>query len=453
MIKIYRLLIFILIIPASLSAQWDTIPGGANKTVYALKVYKTGIAVGGEFTSIANSAIINLAYYEGSTTQTWSYGMRDNFNSSAQFTNVPGTYISSLEVFDDRLWLGGKYYHPFYFGNVNLGYMEYDSFSNDYDFKICYSHPNNEVGELKALGTKLYAGGSFTNFGGNYIASFNSGDYPSPIPSSVDSGFNGSVQALCEYNNTLYAAGGFSISGATSVKNIAKLSGGAWMPLGSGVNGTVTAMTVYNNELIVAGSFTNAGGVSVTNIAKWNGTSWSAMGSGLTGAGSPRIYALKVYNGKLYAGGDFQTSGSTSTKNIAVWNGSSWSAVGTGITGRVYALEVFENELWIGGNFTEANGLPAKNIVKYKSSGVGINESAASMIRFFPNPAYELINISNENGKAITVSVVNQLGVKMLEGTLPAGTTTIDVGHLPSGFYFIETRENNKVHFKRFMKL
>src|SRR5436190_16696285 len=99
--------------------------------------------------------------------------------------------------------------------------------------------------------------------------------------SALGTGFDGDVNAVCVFNNTLYAAGNFTHDGSatTSLNHIAKWNGSGWVAVGSGVDATVTSMAVLNSELYVGGDFAMAGGYPASKVAKWNGTSWSAIGS------------------------------------------------------------------------------------------------------------------------------------------------------------------------------
>jgi len=163
----------------------------------------------------------------------------------------------------------------------------------------------------------------------------------------------------------------------------------SWDPLRgngntNGSNGRVYAITVFQNNIVIAGGFTLAGGVSARNIAVWNGVTWDSLGSGL-GSSGDTVYSLAVYNNQLYAGGSFENSGENSLNNIAVWNGSSWNNPGgnqQNINGTVYALTVFENELIAGGSFSRIGSLEVDGIASWD----GNNWSALAGGLSGPNP-------------------------------------------------------------------
>jgi trimeric autotransporter adhesin len=171
--------------------------------------------------------------------------------------------------------------------------------------------------------------------------------------SDLGSGINGKVYATAIFQGQLYAGGTFSNAGGNPAANIARWDGANWNPLAAGTNNTVFAMAEYHNQLYVAGSFTQVDGSSVKRIARWDGTNWDTVSKGINGFA---VYALTVHDGNLYAAGKFGQAGNASVWNIAMWNDSIWTDVGGGITGywgvtEVLALASWNGKLFAGGNF------------------------------------------------------------------------------------------------------
>lgn len=270
-ITTFFLMSWLLLSMGALRGQtWYALGSGADDKVLALRPFDGGLAVGGEFTTLDGNSHINLGWYYPSTFggYFWSNKLNQNFASSAIVSNIPGTFIRALEVFDDFLQVGGIFFNPFYFEGVNIGYLEYDASFDDYDFSIYYDLPIGVIYALKKFNDQMFIGGAFGGFWGtSNIAYINSGDYPSPRPCSPGYGLDGLVTCFAVYDGELYAGGNFSNSGSTAVNGIAKWDGGSWNPVGSGLDGTAYAMQVYDGELIVGGSFSDAGGVAVENIA------------------------------------------------------------------------------------------------------------------------------------------------------------------------------------------
>jgi hypothetical protein len=96
-------------------------------------------------------------------------------------------------------------------------------------------------------------------------------------------------------------------------------NGATWQALGSGFNAPVFALQFWNDgsgpALYAAGSFTMSGATPCSRIAKWNGSTWSAVGSGATGPSSSYGDALFI-SGGLLLGGSFSGAGSASSPNL-----------------------------------------------------------------------------------------------------------------------------------------
>jgi trimeric autotransporter adhesin len=446
--------LILLISVTTFSQTWENMGTGANGKVYTLAIYNNDLLIGGEFTSMDGNTYITclgLAHRNGPG----NYYVRGlgQFNHSAVLDDIPGACVNTAIEFDNRIHLGGNVYYSYYYSNENIGYLEYDSFSDLYTFEPYYSNMNqyNEPNAMAVFNYKLYIGGNFQNFiGNNYIAVIDSGDYPSPFPHTPGSGLNGTVNCLAVYNGALYAGGAFTMSGSTAVNNIAKYDGTSWSAVGSGMNGTVYSLTVSQSALIAGGTFTDAGGTSVTNIAKWNGTSWSALGGGISG-GAGKVLALESYSNHLFAGGSFTTAGSSPASNLAQWDGSNWSAVGTGTNGTVRCFEVLNNMLYMGGDFTTANGSTSNYVVAYTgTSGIEDNSHSGSInLAVCPNPAYDKITINLTNTKTIsgkvTVSIYDETGLEIRCIELSGNMLNIDISSLSAGMYYLRVKNDGRL--------
>ena len=149
------------------------------------------------------------------------------------------------------------------------------------------------------------------------------------------------LAAVTMPNGDLVIAGRFTGVQGTSVSNIARRSGGTWLPLGGGLDNAVNSLAVMpNGDLMAGGTFNQAGGVAAAKVARWNGSSWSPLGAGLTGSQIPIFLGVRVLlvrpNGDLVAGGHFVNAGGIAANNIAAWNGTAWSPLAGGIPGGVH---------------------------------------------------------------------------------------------------------------------
>ncbi len=234
----------------------------------------------------------------------------------------------------------------------------------------------------------LYAGGAFTNAGGNalnYVARLNGNAW-----SALSSGVGSWVRALAsDTSGNLFVAGDFNTAGAVAASRIAKWDGTSWSTLGSGLNHYAQALAIDSqNNVYVGGAFTSAGGVTANGVAKWNPTTsiWSALGTGLNG--NVRSMAVDSQN-NVYVGGAFTSAGGVTANGVAKWNPttSTWSALGTGLNGNVHSIAVdSQNNVYVAGAFTTAGGVTANQTAKWNSTtstwsalGTELNSSPGAM--------------------------------------------------------------------------
>jgi len=329
-------------------AQWSALAGlsgeGMNNTVYTLAEYDDGtgnaLYAGGVFTSAGGVTVNRIAKWDGA--EWWVLD-----GPSGEGTN---DIVRVLAAYDD------------------------------------------------GTGAALYAGGNFLSAGGvavNGIARWDGTQWSALVgPSGV--GTDGSVNALAVFDDgtgpALYAGGSFTEAGGQPANFIAKWDGAEWSVLGvlldDGLYGGVSALAVYDDgsgpALFAGGIFTTAGGITVDNIAKWTGTQWSALDGSLDIGTDRWVSALTVYddgNGEaLYAGGKFETAGGVTVNRVARWDGNRWLPLGgpsgVGLDGNdgdydraAYTLGVFDDgtgeALFVGGSFATAAGIPSSRIAKW----------------------------------------------------------------------------------------
>lgn len=251
---------------------------------------------------------------------------------------------------------------------------------------------NNFVKAIYVDGTTIYAGGSFTDAGGDanadYIAKFNGTSWSAlgatPLP--VDS----KVNAIAVSGSNVFIGGLFSNAfGNSNIDNIARWNGSAWSELGGGLSDEVYVITFDLNNLLIGGKFLNAGGIAEADyLTKWN-TSTSTYGqvgvSPTSGVSQLNrfVRAIKKVGTTIYIGGDFtNASGIAHADYVAKMNGNTWSAICptnlTTTSGRiVYAIDVVGSTFYCGGTFTNAGAVGANYIAKSDGtswSTVGGNE-------------------------------------------------------------------------------
>ncbi len=372
-------------VPASNIARWNgsawsAVGGGVagpNSFVFTLHEYDNYLILGGRFETAAGQPISNLARTNSETNP--PYGMLP--------LDIPFPEVHAFATLSARAIAAGSFVQPTASGESarriavwdgvelsNLGW----GMSGPVRALESFAQPS------PPFGTELVAGGFFTNAGGvtvNHVARWieSAIAFPPPAWEPMGVGFNDAVIALERFNNSTYAAGQFTASGATTVNHIARWDepSDTWQPVGSGVNGPVRALrtgavTPNGIELLVGGTFTTAGGLPAGHIARWSvnpivpgSGSWSAMGPGFNSV----VNAIERHNGSTYAAGFFTMSGSTPLNRIARWTGSAWVDVGGGFSGgTVRALESHNGMLYAAGEFTTAGGVTAERVARWNGS-------------------------------------------------------------------------------------
>ena len=229
----------------------------------------------------------------------------------------------------------------------------------------------DDVQALAADGTHLYVGGDFTRAGdvtANHVA-----DWDGTSWSALGNGLGGSPSVLALSGARLYAGGAFTNAGALLVGHLAVWNGVAWQGVGGGLDGdrvSVNAMALSGTNLYVGGRFTSAGGVVATNIAGWDGTQWRSLGTGASNGIGTIVTALAVHGGYVYAGGGFTHLGGIPALSLARWDGTNWSALGSGLgmqagTARVYSLLGRDDGLWVGGLFSTSGNKAASSLAHW----------------------------------------------------------------------------------------
>lgn len=249
------------------------------------------------------------------------------------------------------------------------------------------SPPDNPTGNVLAIltvGTTVYVGGDFTEFGGDPQANYLAKWTPTTGWTDVGGGLDDIVYALAWRSGNLYVGGEFQDAGGTGGPNkVAKWDGANWLPLGDPEAlgaGDVRALAVGGSSVFVAGTFTSVevGGNDIqgtSKVARWNTSTsmWSALDSGLNAA----VYALAVRGSIVYVGGEFTDAGGSGADALAAWSAitDTWSAPCDGglsdPSDEVYALlPVGKHDLYVGGNFDEAGGVSGTaNIAKCNAAG------------------------------------------------------------------------------------
>ena len=190
---------------------------------------------------------------------------------------------------------------------------------------------------------------------------------------------NGAVYALEANGGVLYAGGAFTDAGGNPTADyIARWNGTKWAALGSStLNGAVHAVARFGGKVYVGGVFTNAGGnANADFLAVWDGTSWGTVCNAPASAITGNVSALEVIGSTLYVGGAFQNGAGIASADYLLacdlQTGAPRSTVDTDgdFSGVVYALTSDANgALYAGGGFINLDRIPAADKVAYLDAG------------------------------------------------------------------------------------
>lgn len=214
----------------------------------AMAVYNGELYVGGNFTTAGGQSVSNIAKWNGTS---WSpvgtgvsgivYCMIVHNNSlviGGIINNAGGISVANIAKWNGTAWL-----------SHSSGFTGAPPFGG-----LVYS--------LGIHNNELYAGGNFTTAGGvsaSGIARFN-GSAWSALGQGLSIATNPPnplfVYAMASTSTGLVIGGTFSGSGTVSSTNLILWKGTSMESIDSGLNGPVYAMTEYNNIIATGGNFT-----------------------------------------------------------------------------------------------------------------------------------------------------------------------------------------------------
>ena len=352
---------------------------GTDLTINALAVYNGRLIAAGGFTRAGNTAVNNIAQWNGFTWETMGSGLTYSISNLS-------SDVYALQVFNNELVAGGHFNRSG--GLVVNGIAKWNGSAwSALGSGVSYTEFDNDtvVTSLTVYNGQLAAGGFFTVAGGVpafYVARWNGTAWSAYGGGAI---ISGGVQALCVSGTFLYAGGGFS----SVHPAIQRWNGSSWTGLGSGVDGTVYAMVPHLGGVLVGGLFGSAGGIPSSQIALWTaGDTWNAFSPGLNANGA--VLCLAVAGGPIIMGGNFVQSGAGDTLNrIAIVNGSTFFPLHEAAQS-VSAMTTFNSKVYAAGSFavpTQTDSTDLRNIASFDGLtvsplGSGTNGSIAAIKAF-----------------------------------------------------------------------
>jgi len=369
----------------------------------------------------------------------------------------------TFEKFNGQLYVGGLFKHigtpiPSLSDGIHLlarwNGSQFDSIGAFFNLN------SGNVNVLKVYNNELYIGGKFTDGAGIGISNLMKYDGItfSPVGGGISGNFT-EIFSMVVYNGELIVAGSFFNAGGTPVQNIARWNGTQWFPMGDGLSPYVFCMTVdtVSNILYAGGAIGSSGITPIEKIAWWDGQAWHQVGNGLPSI--PSLWSLTMYKGELYAG--CGQSIQPLSYSIYKWNGLIWQMLPSFPTdGGIYKLTEYKGSLYATGTFDEIDSICCYNGMSFFSdTTVGLSADLISnklSFNIYPNPSKNKINLNFHkeiNGKA-NIIIYNSNGEMVFQDNLEIYGNHIEIAYyrqLISGFYLCAVTYGNIKENKSFM--
>ncbi len=243
------------------NGQFNHIDGAE---IRALCKYNNKLIAAGYFLNINSKFVYNIAAWDGIK---W-----DSLGGGLLNTSVVGT-VRNLCVHNNTLFAAGDFTRsnndpsPKYVAQWNgsawksvspsyvfktPGYKPMVSFNN----RLIIANVWDTINSIPMKGITAWDGTSFTSMGNSLF-------YDAQI------GFGGSISKFWVFNNELFCGAtvsSLSPDGYDSV--VLKWTGTNWVQIGNDFNYAIFSLADYNNELYACGGFTSCGGINTSRIAK-----------------------------------------------------------------------------------------------------------------------------------------------------------------------------------------
>ncbi len=329
----------------------------ANQTVHALAVAGNIVYVGGSFSNIGGQVRRYIAALDAVT------GTAMTWNPNGRYSGISYSGVFTIAIAGSTVYVGGRFQNIGGQARNHIAALDAATgTATAWNPNVTAS--NNGVYTLVVTDGTVYAGGWFSNIGGqnrNNIAALNASTGLA-TDWNPDAGFSsfGSVNTLAVTNGTVYVGGQFTNIGGQDRNHIAAIdviTGAAtdWNP---DANEWVSTLAVDGSTIYVGGGFTSIGDEQLdrNNIAALNAT------TGVPTAWNPDadnwVLTLAVDGSTLYAGGRFENIGGQARNRIAAIDATTGVATAwdPDADHEVLTLEVNSSTLYAGGRFENIGG-------------------------------------------------------------------------------------------------
>jgi len=323
----------------------------ANAIVYALAVSGSTVYAGGAFSTIGGQTRNRIAALDASTGAATAWDPRANNEvravaASGSMVYVGGVFTSMGD------WLPRN----------NLAALDATT-GNATAWDPGVTGFATVVDALAVDGSTIYAGGRFTNAGGQARHNIAALDATTGAATAWDASTSGDwyVYDIVRSGSAVYAVGSFFDIGGQTRRGIAALdavtgAATAWNP---NPNSEVNSLAVSGSRVYAGGQFTSIGGqtrnrLAALDVASGNATSWDPNLSG----GNNFVNSIVPAGSTVYVGGDFTNIGGQSRNDLAALDATTGAATGwdPGPDATVGSIVIDGSTVYVGGGFSTIAG-------------------------------------------------------------------------------------------------
>ena len=365
------------------ATAWNPNSNGDSVTASVLVADGTTIYIGGAFSALGGQARHNLAEVNNSSGT--PLGADPNADGSVEtlvvsHAPVPTDQAGQLVLVGPgpatAVYAGGNFAHiggqaRNFLARLNTGLSAADTWD---------PNPNHAVGALalalSPTGEMVYAGGTFTSFGGvnrNQLAAIDvatgAATAWNPLSAPVFS-----VEALAVSGGTVYASGPFGGLGRNGLAAF-RADTGALLPWNPDVGGgpvNALAASSDGSTIYAGGGFATIAGVSQPRLAALDATTGTERAAFTAPSPDNTVETLAVSGQTLYAGGSFQNAGGQPRNRAAALDATTGVAAGwnPNASSTVFALAPLGSLVYAGGGFATIGGA-TRNLLAALDTGTG----------------------------------------------------------------------------------
>ena len=313
------------------------------------------IYIGGAFTTVGGIARSNLASVDGATgaLKTWNPGANSTVAAIA-ITGIPNSVTNPL-----RIHVGGGFQVAGGASRSGIAQLTESGVATAWN-----PGASGVVQALRASGSLLYVGGTFSSIGAQPFRNLAAIDLATGSTTSWDPLAGGPVRALGVTSSAVFAGGDFWTVGGVRRNRLAAIDLGTGQPTGWNPDADATALTLVagNGVVYAGGEFTTVGALARSYVAALDPvtgapTAWDPRANA-------RVQDLAIGSGVVYVAGSYTVIATLNRSGLAAIDAvtglaTNWDpapSTSVPMSGMVTALCPSGAKLYVGGDFTIIGG-------------------------------------------------------------------------------------------------